>query len=101
MVPASRRSRTETRRRAPASARRASSEPVSSSGRMGSSTVSRIGPVSRPGSICMMVTPETGTPARIAAATGAAPRKDGSREKWTLTQPSRGSSSTAGGRMSP
>jgi len=64
-------------------------------------TSSTTGPVSRPGSICMMVTPETPTPARIAPATGAAPRKAGSSEKWTLTQPSRGSSSTAGGRMSP
>ena len=62
---------------------------------------SRTGPVSRPTSICMMPTPVSASPARIARWIGAAPRQRGSRDAWTLRHPSRGASSTARGRISP
>ena len=54
---------------------------------MSSSRFSSIGPVSRPSSICMMVTPLTSSPARIARWIGAAPRQRGSSEAWMFTHP--------------
>ena len=48
------------------------------------------GPVSRPSSICMMLTPDLRSPASRARSTGAAPRQRGSSEAWTLMQPNRG-----------
>ena len=47
----------------------------------------RMSPVSRPSSICIMVTPDTVSPASMARGMGAAPRQRGSREACTLTQP--------------
>ena len=58
-------------------------------------------PVSSPSSIHMVVTPVTASPARMAHWMGAAPRWRGSREAWTLMAPSRGTWSTAAGRIFP
>ena len=66
---------------APIPARRAPSEPASSSDLIGSSRRASTGPVSKPSSICISVTPVTGSPARIACWTGLAPRQRGSSEK--------------------
>ena len=60
-----------------------------------------IAPVSRPASICMMVTPVCASPASIARWMGAAPRQRGSSEAWMLRQPRRGRSSTHCGRIRP
>ena len=49
-------------------------------GAIGTRALSSIGPVSRPSSICMMVTPVSPSPARIARWIGAAPRQRGSSE---------------------
>ena len=54
-----------------------------------------------PASICMMVTPVSRSPARIARWIGAAPRQRGSSEAWTLRQPRRGASRIGVGRISP
>ena len=81
-------------------ARRAAS-PRSSSAPIGTASRSSIGPVSSPASICMMVTPVSASPARIAAWIGAAPRQRGSRLAWMFRQPRRGASSIACGRISP
>ena len=75
---------TPTSSSAPIFARRAPSEPASSSGRIGSSSWFRIGPVSSPSSIRITVTPVRISPAAIARWTGVAPRHRGSREKWRL-----------------
>ena len=48
----------------------------------------RDGPVSRPSSICMTMTPVSASPAMIARWIGAAPRQRGSSEACTLKQPS-------------
>ena len=64
-------------------------------------TLSSMGPVSRPASICITVTPLLASPASMARSIGAAPRQRGSTEACTLMQPWRGIASTAGGRISP
>ena len=51
--------------------------------------------------ILMMETPESSSPAMIAAVTGAAPRYFGSSEKWQLTHPSGGSVSSSSFRNCP
>ena len=51
---------------APSPARRRVSEPVVSSAPIGQARVARTGPVSRPASICMIETPVSRSPARIA-----------------------------------
>ncbi|PAV66579.1 hypothetical protein WR25_05656 [Diploscapter pachys] len=62
---------------------------------------SRTGPVSSPASICMIPTPVSASPARIARCTGAAPRQRGNNEPWTLRQPCFGASRIACGNNSP
>ncbi len=52
--------------------------------------MSRVGPVSSPATIRMIVTPVSISPARMARSIGAAPRQRGNSEAWTLKQPSRG-----------
>ena len=47
-----------------------------------------MGPVSRPSSMRMMVTPVSVSPAIIARSTGAAPRYFGRSEAWTFQAPS-------------
>jgi hypothetical protein len=49
----------------------------------------------------MIVTPVSVSPARMAAATGEAPRQRGSSEAWTFTQPWRASSRIGSRRMWP
>ena len=64
-------------------------------------SASSMGPVSRPSSICMMVTPVSLSPAMIARWIGAAPRQRGSSEACTLMQPLTGVSSMGRGRINP
>ncbi|MNE39746.1 hypothetical protein D3C80_1337130 [compost metagenome] len=64
-------------------------------------TLSSIGPVSRPASMRITVTPLSLSPASTARWIGAAPRQRGSSEAWLLMQPRRGISSTAWGRIRP
>jgi hypothetical protein len=59
----------------------------------------RTGPVSRPASVCMMLTPVSASPAISACCTGAAPRQRGSRLAWTFRKPSRGTASSDAGRI--
>src|SRR5260370_14962190 len=61
----------------------------------------RIGPESRPSSICMIVTPVFASPFTMAHSIGAAPRSSGRSEGWTLIIPWRGSASRSGLRMWP
>ena len=68
---------------------------------IGTRSAIAIAPVSRPSSICMMVTPLSASPAMMARLIGAAPRQRGSSEACTLKQPSRGASSTGFGRIRP
>ncbi len=49
---------------------------------MGADLCSRISPVSRVGSMRMVVTPVVFSPRRIAHSAGMAPRNFGRREKW-------------------
>src|SRR5680860_661995 len=65
---------------APSSASRSCRVWAVSSAVMGVGHRMRISPVSRPGAICIMVTPDWSSPARIARCTGAAPRQRGSSE---------------------
>jgi hypothetical protein len=60
--------------------------PVVSVSPMAMRSISSIGPVSRPSSISMIVTPVSASPASIARWIGAAPRQRGSREPWILMQ---------------
>ncbi|MCY1515450.1 hypothetical protein D9M68_500370 [compost metagenome] len=85
----------------PSSARRSCRLPPVSAALIGVVTLSSIGPVSRPASICITVTPLSASPASTARWIGAAPRQRGSSEAWLLMQPRRGMSSTACGRISP
>ena len=57
--------------------------------------------MSRPGSIRMIETPTSASPARIARCIGAAPRHRGSSEACTLIAPSLATSSTGSGRINP
>ena len=59
---------------------------------MGTASFKSISPVSTPASICMMVTPVSVSPFKIAHSMGAAPRYFGSREAWMFRQPYRGRS---------
>ena len=79
---------------APSAASLSCSEPPVSSAAIGVRRSSRIGPVSRPASICMRSTPVSSSPARIARWIGAAPRQRGSSEACTFQQPRRGIAST-------
>ena len=72
-----------------------------SSGAMGSRCMAMTGPVSRPSSIRMRATPVFASPWAMAHWMGAAPRKRGSSEACTLTQPCVGTSSTSLGRIFP
>ena len=68
---------------------------------MGVLAWARMSPVSIPSAILMMVTPVSSSPFKMAQLIGAAPRYLGRREEWTLTHPSRGSSSMSTGRIFP
>src|SRR5712691_4964897 len=81
---------------APISARCRDSSPLVRSLGMRCGIWCRIGPLSRPAVICMMVTPVCSSPRRIAHSTGAAPRSSGSSEGWTLTMPRLGIASSSG-----
>ena len=59
--------------------------------RSGPRRCSTMGPVSRPSSSSITLTPVVASPSRIARCTGAAPRHRGNREKWRLRLPSVGS----------
>ena len=72
-----------------------------SPGEMGSCCWHRMGPVSMPGSMRMIVIPVVSSPFKIAAWIGAAPRQRGRSEACTLMQPYWGFSSTAGRRICP
>ena len=87
--------------RAPSGASASCSSGVVIRGPIGTVPRSSIGPVSSPSSICMMVTPLSASPARIAAWIGAAPRQRGSSEAWMFRQPRLGASSIGRGRISP
>ena len=60
-----------------------------------------IGPVSRPASILMTVTPATRSPARIVAGIGVAPRWRGRRDGWMFRIPCGGISRIDGGTSRP
>ena len=60
-----------------------------------------ISPVSSPWAIYIMVTPVSFSPLRMAQLMGAAPRYLGSREEWTFTHPSGGSSKISTGKIRP
>ena len=72
-----------------------------SDGPIGSATLEKTGPVSRPFSRRNVHAPVTGSPAAIACCTGAAPLQAGRREKWRLTQPCSGTSRSGAGTISP
>ena len=76
-----------TSRSAPRRARRSWSVSTVSSGSMGVATWAMMSPASRSSAMCMMVTPVSLSPLRMAQWMGAAPRYLGSREEWTLMQP--------------
>ena len=59
------------------------------------------GPVSRPASIFITMTPVSASPAMTARWIGAAPRQRGSSEAWPLRQPCLGASSAACGNSRP
>ncbi len=71
------------------------------SGAIGVRSIIAMAPVSRPSSICMMVTPDSASPAMTARLMGAAPRQRGSNEACTLKQPSLGASRMGLGRIRP
>ena len=99
--PAASASRASTMAAPPTRARRPSSSPAVSCAPIVVARASMTGPVSSPASMRMMQTPVRLSPARIARATGAAPRQRGSSEAWTLRQPRRGNASTSGGSSRP
>ena len=70
-------------------------------GRVAVSSQAITGPVSMPSSICIRHTPVRSSPWTIAHWIGPAPRQRGRIEACTLTQPVRGESSTARGRIRP
>ena len=78
------------------SRRRASRAGAVSSPSSGQRSTATIGPVSRPASIRIRVTPVSASPARIAAGIGVAPRWRGRSDGWRLSAPYRRSSSSAG-----
>ena len=80
---------------APSSASRSCTVSAVSAAEIGVRSASSIGPVSRPSSMRMVVTPVSASPARIARWIGAAPRQRGSSEPWMLMQPSTGASRNA------
>ena len=86
---------------APSAASRSLRLPASSSGRIASARDARMSPVSSPASTRMIVAPVSASPARIAAATGDAPRQRGSSEACTFSVPKRGRASTPGRRICP
>ena len=79
-------------RRAAASSSGAVSSPVSGSARWAT-----IGPLSRPASMSISVTPVSSSPARIAAGIGVAPRWRGNNDGCRFSAPCRGRSSIACG----
>ena len=85
--PASMPSSTWTSRSAPLTARRSSTSPDVSDGRIGSVTVPNTGPVSSPSSSWKTLAPVSSSPLIIAYCTGAAPRQAGSSEKCRFTHP--------------
>ena len=87
--------------RLPMRARRPSSRSAVSSSPMGIARDSRMGPVSRPSSMSIVVTPVSRSPFTIAHWTGAAPRRRGKSEPWTLTVPRGATSMTVRGRICP
>jgi len=87
--------------RAPITDRRSPSSPAVSPGRIDVRSDRRIGPVSMPSSIWMVVTPVSASPRISAHAIGAAPRYLGRSEAWTLMDPRAGMSRTAVGRIWP
>ena len=93
------RSRPFSKRTAPAFANRADNVSTVSSAWTASGSCRRMSPVSMPASRRMRVTPVTASPARMAAAMGAAPRQRGNSEAGTLSAPSGAKSSTARGRI--
>ena len=90
-------SRVASNRSAPDSANRASTAPAVSRGCNGSTSVPKIGPVSRPSSSRKVQAPVTSSPCQMACCTGAAPRQAGNNEKWRLIQPWVGIASAADG----
>jgi hypothetical protein len=86
---------------APSAASRSCKSPAFMVGPISTERVISAAPVSNPSSICMMVTPVSVSPARIARWMGAAPRQRGSREAWILRQPNRGASRIAFGKIKP
>ena len=64
-------------------------------------SVMATGPVSRPASMRITMTPVSASPAMIARWMGAAPRQRGSSEAWPFQQPSGTASRMACGRISP
>ena len=72
-----------------------------SAGPMASTRCMIMGPASSAATMRMMVTPVSVSPAAMARSMGAAPRQAGSNEAWTFTGMSRGTSSTAWGRIMP
>ena len=101
------RARCEARERLERAARRraargaARARPPSPPGRSASARASSSGPVSRPSSISMVVTPVSVSPFAIAHWIGAAPRSRGRSEAWTLTVPRGAMSITLRGRIWP
>ncbi len=66
---------------------RSCSSCVVMSGVMAMRSTMATGPVSRPSSICMTMTPVSASPAMMARWMGAAPRQRGRSEPWRLRQP--------------
>src|SRR5436305_11119516 len=85
----------------PASASRRASSPAVSRGPIAIASSSRMGPVSSPASMSIVETPVRASPAATAAWMGEAPRQRGRSEAWRLTQPCRGRSSRARGKICP
>ena len=88
-------------RSAPSTFSRSKSSPAVSSGSTGVAACRRMSPVSMPSAMRMVVTPASSSPWITVHWMGAAPRYLGSRDPWTLTHPSGGTSSTALGKIFP
>ncbi|KAF5045315.1 hypothetical protein DSECCO2_482560 [anaerobic digester metagenome] len=87
--------------RPPRSANSARSDPAVSAGPMASTRCMIMGPASSAATMRMMVTPVSVSPAASDRSMGAAPRQAGSSDAWTFMGMSRGTSSTAWGRIMP
>ena len=86
-MPAERSESASTSAVAPSSASSGGSAPAVSPSPIGVANRCSTGPLSSPSSICMMLMPVSRSPARMACWIGAAPRKRGSSEAWTLIMP--------------